>query len=1067
MIGAVMGPDTFVGREAELATLREGARAAADGAGGVWLVAGEPGVGKSRLLEELAREVGATHAVVWGRAWEEGGAPPYWPWVQVLRAAMRRREIGEAPFVAASRAPWLGQLVAELAQGAAPPPALEPAAARFRLLDAVASALTEAAERRPLLVLFEDLHAIDASSAELLAFLAREIRAARVAVVGTLREAEARRGPSADALARIAREARRLTLERLGREPVAAYLAGALGSEPPDTLVDAVLATTEGNALFLSEIARAPNALARLARGDGEKVIPPSVEAAIRERVGALAPDTRALLETASAFGREVRGEALGAVVDLDRRALATALAEATDHALLVEAAPDVYRFTHILVRDALHDALASERRASLHAAIAATLAARAPAPWPRIAQHALEAGAAGRALALDALERAGAEAADALAFTEAATHFAQALELARADGLERVACALCIGLASALRHGGDLGGARRVAGDALDRARRLGEPDLFAAVVLELGGALDVGATNAELVALLEEALDGLPPGDGAPRARLMARLAAAMQPAIPPEPAFEQSRRAIAMARRTGEPAALLETLRTGIAALMDLADPRERTALNREHAALATRMGAPIDALLAHGRLVFDAAELGEPSAVHAAIDACTRIVDEHALGAHRWRVTLLRAMCATIEGRFADAEALADEAEREATRASEPWAARSVLMQRHFRARLRGDADRAHRLLEPIDAQCAGFELGRQMTRLMRVAALGWAGRREAAAALWDDALLTWPLGIGDLSLLELATDAVLCLERPELTGRVLARLRPEAHRHVSWGILGATIGPPAGALVGRLLVALGDAREGEQHLREAHARAIATGCRPYAGWIACWLAELPDARDRDERGAEALAIAEALDMPGLAARARALGPDSAPRAASPAVDAFRMRREGGVWVLERDGRSLHLRDLKGLHLLARLVEARGAEVHVLDLDSPTGEAAPGAGSDAGEVLDAKAREAYRRRVAALREELAEAEQWNDAGRAERARRELDAIAGELARAVGLGGRARRAKSGVERARVNVQRRLKDAIARVEAQDAALGRHLARSIRTGTYCRYEPE
>jgi non-specific serine/threonine protein kinase len=114
---------------------------------------------------------------------------------------------------------------------------------------------------------------------------------------------------------------------------------------------------------------------------------------------------------------------------------------------------------------------------------------------------------------------------------------------------------------------------------------------------------------------------------------------------------------------------------------------------------------------------------------------------------------------------------------------------------------------------------------------------------------------------------------------------------------------------------------------------------------------------------------------------------------------------------------------------------------------------------------GAG-DAGPVLDARARAEYQQRLAALREQIAEAEGFNDAGRADRAREEVELLATQLAGAVGLGGRDKRAASDAERARINVQRRLKDAILSIGECDAELGRYLAATVKTGTYCCYTP-
>jgi hypothetical protein len=142
----------------------------------------------------------------------------------------------------------------------------------------------------------------------------------------------------------------------------------------------------------------------------------------------------------------------------------------------------------------------------------------------------------------------------------------------------------------------------------------------------------------------------------------------------------------------------------------------------------------------------------------------------------------------------------------------------------------------------------------------------------------------------------------------------------------------------------------------------------------------------------------------------------------------------------------------------------MQLLARLVEQRGREVHVLTLASDE----PGSAveSDAGEVLDEAARRAYRDRLRELDAELADADAAGHAPRAAKLERERQALLGELARATGLSGRARRTGSATERARINVQRRLKDAIARIAEADGELGKFLERSVKTGTFCCYRP-
>ena len=164
----------------------------------------------------------------------------------------------------------------------------------------------------------------------------------------------------------------------------------------------------------------------------------------------------------------------------------------------------------------------------------------------------------------------------------------------------------------------------------------------------------------------------------------------------------------------------------------------------------------------------------------------------------------------------------------------------------------------------------------------------------------------------------------------------------------------------------------------------------------------------------------------------------------------------------LRREGDVWAVALPGGgSFRLKHAKGLVYLSYLLEQPGRDVHVLELVGTEHRS-----GDAGPVLDPRAKAEYRRRLDDLKEEIEEGERFGDGERVRRAQEEIEAIAEQLAGAVGLGGRDRRAASDVERARINVQRRLKDAIDRIAAQDPALGRYLAAAVKTGTFCSFTP-
>jgi len=188
--------------------------------------------------------------------------------------------------------------------------------------------------------------------------------------------------------------------------------------------------------------------------------------------------------------------------------------------------------------------------------------------------------------------------------------------------------------------------------------------------------------------------------------------------------------------------------------------------------------------------------------------------------------------------------------------------------------------------------------------------------------------------------------------------------------------------------------------------------------------------------------------------------------------------APAPRAAHVRREGELWRLSLGNRSIMLKDSKGVGHLTRLLEAPGVELHVLDLDLDGALAprtqraadpdlnAPSRLNGTGEMLDEAARGAYRERLKDLRDQLEEAERFNDPERAARARDEIDFIGRELAAATGLGGRPRQTGDPCERARVNVTRALRRALGKIEAADPVVGYHLRTAVKTGTFCVYEP-
>jgi hypothetical protein len=201
------------------------------------------------------------------------------------------------------------------------------------------------------------------------------------------------------------------------------------------------------------------------------------------------------------------------------------------------------------------------------------------------------------------------------------------------------------------------------------------------------------------------------------------------------------------------------------------------------------------------------------------------------------------------------------------------------------------------------------------------------------------------------------------------------------------------------------------------------------------------------------------------VPAAADAAGVAA----VAPAVEPARAEPALAV--LCREGDVWQVGFGAEVARMKDARGVHLLALLLRHPGQEIHVLDLAA----GGPGAGDgdavgdrgDAGPLLDQAARSAYRRRLEDLREQLEEAESFNDPLRAERARHEIEFLAGELNRGVGLGGRDRRAASAAERARVNATRTIGGVVRKITSLSPRLGEHLRATVRTGYYCVYAPD
>ena len=377
-------PPDFIGRQQEMAELDEVLDDALSGRGRIVMLAGEPGIGKTRLAQELASLAESKGAqVLWGWCYEREGAPPYWPWVQPLRSYVSNTAASKLDDEMGPGASDIAEVVPDIRRkltGLGPPPVLEPAQARFRLFDSVTTFLKNASANQTLMLVLDDLHWADAPSLLLLEFLARQIEDSRLLVVGAYRDVDVVPGhPLVDSLAQFSRNPAflRLNLGQLNSADVAQFLQAAGRLEVSQPSIDAIHALTDGNPLFIREVIRLLEG--REEPGTGELEIPQGVLEVIGERLNKLSSECVGVLTAASVIGREFDFKALEIInPDVTEIQMLELVEEALDAHIFQESPTQQYRyqFSHALVQQTLLNRLSSTRRVRMHAQVGEALEA-------------------------------------------------------------------------------------------------------------------------------------------------------------------------------------------------------------------------------------------------------------------------------------------------------------------------------------------------------------------------------------------------------------------------------------------------------------------------------------------------------------------------------------------------------------------------------------------------------------------------------------------------------------------------------------------------------------------
>ncbi|MGH9278629.1 MAG: ATP-binding protein [Acidimicrobiales bacterium] len=974
--------------------------------------AGQAGIGKTRLVEELVELAAATDVpCAWGRCWEGGGAPVYWPWQQVIRAcvadaptAVLAAQLGPGAADVAELAPELhARLPGLVATSPSPGPD-----ARARLFDSVIGYLRAAARDRALIVALDDLHAADEPSLRLLVRLARELGDSRLLVVGTYRDNEVASSPRRQRLlADATRHGRSLSLVGVGEEGVAKLLARSVGADVRLAVIRRVHEVTDGNPFLALEMARQ----LRAAPGAGGVALPEDAHLLIGRHLESLEPPVTEVLSRAAVLGREfelsllctVDGRSVPAVIDDLQHAARAGIVEQSGLAR--------WTFCHSLYRERLYDDLPAEARVAVHRRAAEELEERSgtdAVPVAELAHHFFRSARAdGGAEAVRYCTRAGDAAMASLAFEEAAILYARALEaLALAEHVdEQRRYDLSVSLGEARFRAGDLPGAREAHGTALAVARALGTPELVARAALGFAGMYESAQfADPSTTRLLEEALAALPAGDSPVRARILVALAGRQLAAHSPwEVIAGLSRQGLDMARRLGEAEALDGVLwewhRNVFFAPETL---EERVAVAEELVASATRTGNRECLIRAIEWRAADRFEMGDVPGAASDLEMAEREARDLRLPLLLWAATFPKVAIALLHGHFAEAERFARQAleagERSEFMAVEMNYIGQLMAIRRQQGRFRELEDLTRRHSEeyawkPDDSRW-----------VVRALVLAELGLEDQARALFDscaDAALANSRAAG-LRVLSFVADACWLLGDRERAGAVHEALLPYPGRHVLDGIAAYSLGSSDRSLA-QTAALLERWDEAEEHFESAQHFHEQVGARVWAAHTRVDQATMLLRRRRpgDERRAADLldAAAAAYRAMGLKLqleRVARMQPQaaSAPGGGPPASGVW--SRDGDHWIVEYAGVVVRLSDSKGLRYLTRL------------LRNPN------------------------RRFYAL----------------------------ELAEEESVGGDAERARQAVRRALVG-------ALARLAAAHPVLGEHFRTTVRSGMYSSYDPD
>lgn len=1024
-MAAALPTADLLGRDALLDRLRASLGRASAGDAASVLVSGEAGIGKTSLIRAAVAPALDEGALLgWGTCTDTAGAPGYWPWTQALGGLVRALGVAQARELAGEDVVLLASIVPSFGEASYGETS---GRARLLLMDAAARFLETLATGRPVVVVLDDLQWGDESSLALFDFVAGA-SLARLTLVGAYREDELT-ASARHRLGDLGGRSAHVHVEGLDVGAVHELVERITGEDCDPAATAAIHRRTGGHPFFVREVAL----LAGLGGSDG--LLPAAVREAIERRVDRLPDATQSVLEIAAVAGTELRPDVVARPLGVSSVDVEVAAQAAVVAGVLVHADAGLV-FGHDLLREAILSRVELPRRIALHREIAGALEDRltrggdvAPTELARHFVAAIPAGGPERAIVWS-LRAAEADSA-ALAFREAAGHLRRlraAVANAAVDIDDGDLVDVLLAESDALTRAGETVDARGLLRLARDLADRVGDAPRTARVALATA---DLGAQFAarrdETIRELDRARAVVAGADPIWEARLTAALARELQHSVAEDRprAGPLSRRALALGRRTGDPATLTTCLLARHDVLWTPGSEVERAEVAREIATVALAAGD--EERHAEGLLLLANALLEQgSSAFAAAIESSLAILDRLGQPRHRYTAETRRTCLALLQGRLDEAAERIHTSSALGERIREPDTANVAMSQRLELVRARNQPEELsafagaaveHWTGAPVHAHAvaAGFcaRAGDLDSARQHVAAVVDLGTWRA------DRSYLWSVFVRELA------HAAVALDDHGLSAQLLEELRPLA---ASCGVNGAVVafsGSHAHT-AGLLAASVGDRESSQSLLARAEAIYARLGART-------WLADVRS---------EAAAATSPVAVP---------------------TGGASMLRRGSVWHVRFDGREATMPHSKGLADIARLLDSPAAEIHVLDLMDAGDRSGAG-----GQIVDRRALDAYRRRLADIDEDADEAARDNDLGRRARLDVERQALLDELSRTTTVRGGARPfANHPAERARKAVTGRVRDAIRKLEAVLPEMSAHLERNIVTGTYCRYRTD